>query len=106
MDEWTLMDLARQYYKNAKFVLENPTEFDYWTVRKARQLVDLGVKGIYEELLKLARSYGGCVRCVYSRPCIAILDLSARVCVYNLHQDMCNRLKPYKEVESESTEKK
>jgi len=94
--EWSIYDLANEYLRRARKLLEAGYRagVDYWTLRKAQSMLLLGVDGLAQELEKLARRFGGCINCVYSRPCEQNLDLTCRVCVLGLSQDKCDKRKP------------
>jgi len=86
-----LEELAREYRKNAQRILEAPFEYDHREVLKAIRILDLDLEA---KLRKLASIYGGCVSCIYSKPCAnAPLELTCRECELGLRQEDCGRWK-------------
>jgi len=96
--------LAKMYYENAKRIVKEIKENihhgkvtynDYKLLRTASYLVSLGVEGIKQELIKLAKSCSGCVACKHSIPCPQNpCDLTCRYCELGLSQNKCNKFEP------------
>jgi len=89
----TLEELAEEYLVLYRRILEEearePGSVRYEVLKAAAVYSDR--KLLLEKLRELARGYGGCVSCAYSKPCENWPFPECRWCELGLAQDTCGK---------------